>query len=173
MKKLIIVILAVFALTACQEQQKIAFVDNSKLVNEYQEKKDLEAKIKGQQEQLSAKADSLNVVYQQEIQQARIDATKLSQAAMEKLGMEIDKKWQGIRQQLQIEDQEINMQGQKEIDSLISKVKTFVKDYGKKNGYTYILGSNEAGSVMYGKDENDLTATLLEQLNAAYTKDEN
>ena len=171
MKKLVSVLAAVIILTACQESQKIAFVDNSKLVNEYQEKKDLESKIKAKQEKLSAKADSLNIVYQQEIQQARIDAAKLSQAGMEKLGMEIDKKWQGIRQQLQIEDQEINMEGQKEIDSLISKVRTFVKSYVEKNGYTYILGSNDAGSVMYGKPEQDLTNTLLTELNAAYKKE--
>lgn len=46
-----------------------------------------------------------------------------------------------------------------------------MKDYGKKNEYSYILGSNDAGSVMYGEDASDLTQTILEALNAEYTKE--
>ena len=41
-----------------------------------------------------------------------------------------------------------------------------MKNYGEKNGYTYILGSNEAGSVMYGKESQDVTKEILEALNA-------
>ena len=36
----------------------------------------------------------------------------------------------------------------------------------------YILGSNEAGSVLYGSDANDLTKTITEALNADYKKGE-
>jgi len=53
---------------------------------------------------------------------------------------------------------------------LIKKVKDFIKDYGTKNGYFYILGSNEGGSVLFGKEESDLTQTILDLLNAAYKK---
>ena len=44
MKKLILTGVAILTLTACTD--KVAFVDNSKLLNEYQEKKDIEAKLK-------------------------------------------------------------------------------------------------------------------------------
>jgi outer membrane protein len=60
---------------------------------------------------------------------------------------------------------------QTEVDSVISKVKKFVKDYGKSNSYTYILGTSDAAAtVMYGTDENDLTKTILEALNKEYKK---
>jgi outer membrane protein len=32
-------------------------------------------------------------------------------------------------------------QGGVEMDSLVSGVKKFIKDYGKKNGYSYIYGT--------------------------------
>ena len=44
MKKLAIVFLTIISLTACQ-QQKIGFVDNSVLINEYQERKDVEVRL--------------------------------------------------------------------------------------------------------------------------------
>ena len=44
MKKLSIIFLAIIGLTACQ-QQKIGFVDNGILINEYQERVDIEARL--------------------------------------------------------------------------------------------------------------------------------
>ena len=69
-----------------------------------------------------------------------------------------------------MQQQAMQQEFQVEIDSAIVKVKEFVTDYGKKNGYTYILGKNEAGSVMYGSEANDITKVVTEALNATYTK---
>ncbi len=55
-----------------------------------------------------------------------------------------------------------------EMDSVISKVNAFVEDYGKTNGYTYILGKNQAGSVMYGEEKKDISKDLTEALNEDY-----
>ncbi len=63
------------------------------------------------------------------------------------------------------------VEGQKEIDTLVKQVKAFVKDYGKENGYTFILGANEAGSVMYGADDKDITEDVIKALNGD-TKEE-
>lgn len=171
MKKLIIAAIAVVGLVSCQ-QQKIGYVDNSELINEYQEKKDIEAKYKVEIEAFQKKTDSLSKAFQLEYQKASIDAQRMSKSKAEKLALELQSKGQQLQQQLQQEEQAIARSSQTEIDSLIKKVKDFVKDYGKNNGYTYILGSNEGGSVLYGAEANDLTNTLLEALNNSYTKAE-
>lgn len=44
MKKLAILFLTILSFTACQ-QQKIGFVDNGILINEYQERKDIEENL--------------------------------------------------------------------------------------------------------------------------------
>lgn len=48
MKKILIAGVALLSLTACQD--KIAFVDNAKLLDNYQEKKDIKAKLDKQVE---------------------------------------------------------------------------------------------------------------------------
>lgn len=46
MKKLISFVVIVLSIVSCQQSQKIGFVDNSVLINGYQEKKDIEATLK-------------------------------------------------------------------------------------------------------------------------------
>ena len=83
----------------------------------------------------------------------------------------LQQKQQLLQQQMQSEQQQLAKDFQTEIDSVISTVKTYVKDYGKANGYTYILGTSDAAAtVMYGADEHDLTQTILDSLNAKYEK---
>ncbi|MFD0863169.1 OmpH family outer membrane protein [Sungkyunkwania multivorans] len=167
MKKLIFGAIALMAFVSC-EKQKIAFVDNSELVNEYQEKKDIEEKFKVQIEAFQKKTDSLSRAFQAEAQEFQDKAAKMARKKAEERYQELGQKQQMLSQQLQYEEQQIQMASQKEIDSLVKKVKNFVKDYGKTNGYTYILGANEAGSVLYGTEANDITSLLLEELNKKY-----
>ena len=81
----------------------------------------------------------------------------------------LQKKQQQLQQQMQGEQQQLTQEFQTEIDSAIATVKDFVKEYGKANGYTYILGTSDAAStVLYGTEQNDLTQTILDALNAKY-----
>ncbi|MCK0108264.1 OmpH family outer membrane protein [Flavobacteriaceae bacterium S0825] len=170
MKKLLSIIIIVLSVASCQESQKIGFVDNSVLINDYQEKKDIEANLKGKIEVYEKRRDSLSQAFQLDVKAAEVKARSMSQANLQKLQQEFQQKEQIISQQLQFEQQQIAQESQSKNDSLIKKVRDFVKDYGKTNGYSFILGSNEAGSVMYGTEEVDLTQTILDALNEAYKK---
>jgi len=92
----------------------------------------------------------------------------MSQSGRQELSKELQDKEQVLSQRLQFEQTQINQENRIKTDSLIKKVKEFVANYGKQNGYTFILGSNEAGSVMYGEEQYDLTELILEALNTSY-----
>jgi outer membrane protein len=170
MKKLVYVAFAIFAFTSCQ-QQKIGFIDNGKVINEYQEKKDIEEKYKVKDEAFKKRTDSIGQAFQVEAQGFQAKANKMSQKKAQETYEGLMQKQQMLQQQIQFEQQQITQAFQSEIDSIIVKVKDFVKDYGKTNGYTYILGTSEgAASVLYGKEENDLSQTIIDALNAEYTK---
>ena len=171
MKNILYVIVALVVFTSCQKEQKIGFVDNGKLINEYQSKKDIEAKFQLKEDDFRKKFDSIDSAFQLEVQKFQTEAQKMSQSSAQQKYQELGKKKQLNDQQKQIEAQQFQQAFQTEIDTVIQQVKNFVKDYGKKNGYTYILGTSDAAAtVLYGTDENDLTQTILDALNKDYKK---
>jgi len=160
----------VILLMASCEQQKIGFVDNVRLMDEYQEKIEVEAKFKTKADALTKKRDSISQAFQIEAQAFQAKAQKMSQTKAQEEYAVMQQKGQFIGQQLQQEDQQLQASGQTEMDSIVSKVKKEIKAYGQANGYTYILGGGDGGSVLYGTDANDLTDEVIKILNDKYKK---
>lgn len=168
MKKLIFVACAIL-MAACQ-QNKIGFVDNNKLLEGYQEKIDVQAKYDTKTEAFNKKRDSIVQAIGLEEQALKNRLNTMSQKkANEEIAL-LQQKSNFIGQQLQQEFQGIQQTGQTELDSLVSKVKREIKVYGKANGYTFVLGGGDGGSVLYGETAKDLTEDILKVLNDKYKK---
>lgn len=167
--KNIIVIFAIVLLASCQ-QEKIGYIDNVKLMDEYQQKIDVESKFKVKADALAKKRDSISQAFQMEAQAFQTKAQSMSQSKAQEEYAAMQQKGQIIGQQLQQQDQQLQMEGQTEMDSIVSKVKEEIKAYGKKNGYSYILGGGDGGSVLYGTEANDLTDEIVKILNDKYKK---
>jgi outer membrane protein len=168
MKKLVFLGI-LLGMIACQ-QDKIGFVNNVSLMDKYQEKIDIESRYKTRTESLNKRRDSVSQAFQLEAQAFQTKAQTMSEKkAQEEYGM-LQQRGQFMGQQLQQEEQQLQMEGQTEMDSLVRKVKGEIKEYGKANGYTYILGGGEGGSVLYGEETNDLTNEILKILNDKYKK---
>ncbi|HNQ26345.1 MAG TPA: OmpH family outer membrane protein [Aquaticitalea sp.] len=170
MKKSLLIVLGCLTFASCQKEMKTGYVDNNKLINEYQKKKDIEASVKSKIEAFDRRVDSIGKAFQAEAQDFQLKASGMSQKAAQEQYQLLGQKQQRLQQQFQMEEQTIQRESQTKIDTLIKEVRNFIKDYGKKNGYTYILGSNEAGSVLYGEESKDLTDEILGELNKAYKK---
>jgi len=171
MKNILYVFVLFLGLSSCQEKQKIGFVDNGVIINDYQSKKDIETKYKAKDAAFQKRADSIGQAFQLEAQTFQANAKTMTEKAQQETYQALGQKQQALKQQMQTEQQEIQLAFQQEIDTLIIEVKDFVKNYGKENGYTYILGTSEtAATVLYGTEENDLTQTILDALNKEYKK---
>ena len=168
MKKILVLAIAMVAM-ACQ-QNKIGYVDNVKLLDGYQEKIDVEAKFKTKADALAKKRDSISQAFQLELQEFQTKAQKMSQKSAQEEYSLLQQRGQFVGQQLQQEEQLLQQSSQTEIDSLVSKVKKEINDYGKANGYTYILGGGDGGSVLYGEETQNLTDAILKILNDKYKK---
>jgi len=167
--KNVVWVLAIVLLVSCK-QEKIGYVDNVKLMDEYQEKVDAETKFKADEAVLTKKRDSMSQAYQLEMQTFQTRSQSMSQKkAQEEYGL-LQQKGQFLGQQLQQEAQEAQTANQIILDSIISTVKKEIRAYGKANGYTYILGGGDGGSVLYGTEPNDLTDEVVKILNSKYEK---
>ena len=170
MRTLIVALVLLISFTSCQEQEKVAFVDNGKVINDYQMKIDIEDRFKIKDEDFKKKTDSIGQAFQVEAQAFNMAAAKMSKKQQQEKYQELGQKQQLLQQQIQYQQQIMQQEFNTEMDSVISKVNDFVEDYGKKNGYTFIFGKNQAGSVLYGAEAKDITKVVIDAINADYGK---
>lgn len=170
MKKLFLFIGIAISSFSCnqaskEQSTKTAFVDTVKLFKEYKKVQDLESKYKDKSEKMGKNLDSLYQAFQSEVQDfqknAQIKGADWAKKKQSEL-MAKEQQLQGMQQSL---GQSLQQESATEMDSLYKGVKKFIGDYGKKNGYTYIYGTGEPASVLYGKEELDITTEIIKELN--------
>ncbi|WP_179353338.1 OmpH family outer membrane protein [Winogradskyella vidalii] len=168
MKKIILGLAVLISGASCQEQQKIAFIDNGDVINDYQMKIDIEAKFENQNVDFTKQRDSIAQMYQSEMQSIQQRLAQMSPQQQQQESQAFSQKWQPIQQQMQMQQQQMEQMFNTEMDSVISKMNKFVEGYGKDNGYTLVLGKNQAGSVVYGDETIDITEEIIKAINEEY-----
>ena len=165
MRKLFAVLVLGAALTSCTEE-KTAYVDTTRLLQEYSEMKEVETEFTAKSESLKTQLDSVARKFQQEVMVYQENMATMSQNEREETEANLMRKQQMLQQSSQMQSSQLRLESDQVIDSLVTKVKDFVAEYGKENDYTYIFGSNESANIMYAKEGLDITDAVLEELNA-------
>lgn len=171
MKKFFLVLFVAAGLLSCNEQ-KTAYVDTTKLIQEYSEMQEVEAKFNTRSDQVKTELDSLARSFQMEVQEYQQNMNNMSTTQRQEIEEQLMRKQQTIQQQQQRMGNQLRQESDVVIDSIVNKVKDYVREYGKENNYTYIFGSNESANIMYAKDGLDITEEVLQKLNESYKKPE-
>jgi outer membrane protein len=51
---------------------------------------------------------------------------------------------------------------------MVSNIKKIIKVYAKEKNYDYIFGTGDAASILYGKEENDVTDEVTKLVEDEY-----
>ncbi len=167
MKKFLLVVLIAAGLTSCN-QQKTAYVDTTKLIQEYSEMQEVEAEFTTKSDRVKSELDSVARSFQTEVQEYQENMATMSTTQRQETEERLMQKQQAIQQQQQQVGNQLRQESDEVIDSIVEKVKEYVREYGEENGYTYIFGSNESANIMYAEDGLDITEEVLEKLNSRY-----
>ncbi|OIQ15585.1 MAG: hypothetical protein BM557_11075 [Flavobacterium sp. MedPE-SWcel] len=178
MKKSLLVLGAALAMISCNKEAsssaglKTAYIDTVKLVEGYEELKDLESKGKIKSEEMARELDT-------EAQQLRLDAASFQNEAQSKGRQWAELKMQELQQrerELGVKQETMMRALQEEFgvqrDTVISQMKKYIKEYAKEENYDYIYGTGDAASILYGKEEYEITDEVLKSLNEKYTGEE-
>ncbi|MGO1584361.1 OmpH family outer membrane protein [Mesonia sp.] len=164
MKKIILFVFGAVVLSSCN-QEKTAYVNNTKLIQDFKEMKSTEARFTKKSDKLKKELDSIAMQFQKEVQAYQEQSTSMSAAEKQEKESMLMQKQQQLQRQQQMQSNQLREESDVVIDSLITNVKDFVADYGEKNGYTYIFGSNESANIMFAKEGKDITEEVLKALN--------
>jgi outer membrane protein len=174
MKKLLLLSLLCFAVISCNKsttptkEMKTAYVDTSKLLEEYNEAKDIEAKYKAKGDEMGKELEAEVARFKAEATSFQKNAQAKGQAWAQENGARLQKQEQELSYAQQALVQQLREESGVEMDSLVKNVKKFIKDYGKEKGYTYIYGTGEAATILYAEDKLDITAEIVKLLNDKY-----
>jgi outer membrane protein len=173
MKKIIVILALAVASISCDNSKdangiKSAYIDTSKLMEESTEAKDIEAKYKAKAEVMGAqlkveatKLEGEKNAFQSNAQKNGQDWAQQKYSELQQREQQLQYAQQGMLQQLQGESGV-------EMDSLVTKYKKVFKDFGKEKGFDYIYGTGEAASVLYAKDQYDITKEVVKLINSKY-----
>jgi len=173
MKKSLLIVALAISIVSCNKpsevkEAKTAYVDTSKLLEEYTEAKDIEAKYK-------AKSDEMGRELEAEVNRFKSDAANFQknaqangQAWAQQNGAALQKREQQLTYAQQAMIQQLQQESGKEMDTMVNQVKKFIKAYGKEKGYSYIYGTGEAVSILYAEDKYDITKEIIKLLDEKY-----
>ena len=173
MKKSLLIVALAISIVSCNKaadvkEVKTAYVDTSKLLEEYTEAKDIEAKYKAKSDEMGRELEAEVNRFKSEAANFQKNAQANGQAWAQQKGAELQKREQQLSYAQQAMIQQLQQESGTEMDTLVKSVKKYIKDYGKKEGYAYIYGTGEAVSILYAEDKYDITDELIKLLNDKY-----
>jgi outer membrane protein len=180
MKKIILATTLGLFLVSCQQQEQnsqqnnslsIVYIDSSKLLNEYEESKDIEAKYKAKSEQMDKELDAELSKFKADIAYFEKNAQAKGQQWAQQTGAALQEREQRLAYTQQAMMQKLQNESGAEMDSLVVQVRAFITEYGKEKNYDYILSTSErASTVLYAKEGQDITSEVAKLLNEKYKK---
>ncbi|PWA06928.1 OmpH family outer membrane protein [Flavobacterium psychrotolerans] len=174
MKKSLIIIALAFSIISCNNKSaevkeiKTAYVDTSKLLQEYTEAKDIDAKYKAKSEEMGKELEGEVARFKSDAANFQKNAQANGQAWAQQNGAALQKREQQLSYAQQAMIQQLQQESGVEMDTLVKNVKKFIKGYGKEKGYAYIYGTGEAASILYAEDKYDITNEIVKLLNEKY-----
>ena len=177
MKKLFLASFIALAAISCNEKAEVAevktaYVDTSKLLDEYTAARDIEEKYKAKSEEMGKELDDAVAKFKAEASSFRSNAQIKGQAWAQQKGAELQQREQQLSMAQQAMLRQLQQESGAEMDTLVKGIKSFIKDYGKEKGYACIYGTGEAATVLYAQEKYDITPELVKLLNDKYKKED-
>lgn len=153
--------------TAFAQQLKIAYVDVQRLKAEYKEYVQAQEEFNKLMEIWQAKADSMQTEMQELADRLEKQNLLLSEEAKNEIRQQLlvkQNEYQVFVNQVMGTDGEAAQKEYELSKPLIDKINTAIRLIALRENYAYVLDS-AAGSVLYAKDELDITNKVLAELN--------
>ncbi|MBO9702039.1 MAG: OmpH family outer membrane protein [Sporocytophaga sp.] len=145
---------------------KIGYINSSKVFTEFKLKKELETDLKKLELAKQRDLDSLKAELEISYNELNSSSKKSEKDISE---------FKVAHQQYYIREKQYNENYQRAADQYTQQVwkqlNSFIKEFGKQEGYDFVLGANGAGEIMYADENDDLTEKVLEYCNKRYEGD--
>jgi outer membrane protein len=161
---IVAIIIAVFALMN-NNNNKIGYVDSSRLVEEYKGTELARASYTEKTKVWQANIDTLRAEFDALVTKYNQERPSMSAKEIDLQEQLLQSKQQQFKQYQQAMQQKAAEEDKKVMGELLKTINNAVEQFGKKNGFDFIFGANGSGNIAYGKETLDITNLLIEELN--------
>jgi len=173
MKKLIVLAFAAFSFVSCNKASesspyKQGYVDTAKLIENSNEAKAIEEKYKNKSEEVGKELRAEIELFEREAKNFQANAQVKGMQWAQTEGQRLGQKEQALQVKQQTALQTLQQESGKEMQDLVVKMKEQIAEYGKKQGYDFVLGTGDASTVLFAKDEYNLTEAVTKIINEKY-----
>lgn len=150
---------AAFCWTA-KRTPRMAYVRSQDLVYGYLGMKEAMSEFQGKQNTWKANMDTL----QADIQRTRATLPRDGKADPAKVA-DLERQQNNLLRYQDAMGTKMHEDEQRMLNGVLGQVNAFVEKYAKEKGYDVVLGTTDAGSLLYGNGAMDITNELLAALN--------
>jgi outer membrane protein len=147
---------------------KIGYVESGILMQNYKGMIELKNEAENKSKFWKANADTLAMEFENTLksyEKGKKNMTEKEKYLTEEL---LTNKKQQYEQYYQSMEKKTKEETTKSASIVVGKLNTFIKNYGKENGYTVILGANETGNLLYGEEVINITNEIVQGANREY-----
>jgi outer membrane protein len=173
MKKTVILFALAISILSCNKSAetkefKTAYIDTAKLMEESTEAKDIDAKYKDKAKVMGSQLEVEVTRFKSEAANFQKNAQANGMAWAQQKGAELQKREQELSYAQEAMLRQLQGESGVEMDSLVKSYKNTIKEYGKEKGFDYIYGTGESATVLYAKDNYDITKDVIKIVNDKY-----
>lgn len=173
MKKIILALGLAASFMACNNSSstsefKTAYVDSNLLLKEYVEVQNMEADFKAKSEEKGKALEAEYVAFQKEVESFQKNAASKGQAWAQQKAQELQSKEQELQVKQQTLVQALQQESGAAMEAVITKVKSHISDYAKKNNLDYVFNTEDASTVIYSKEQYNITDIIVKELNEKF-----
>ena len=147
---------------------KLGFIYNNKVVSSYDGVKDSKKLYQKKESLYKVNSDTLEADLIRMIKKYQQDYNGLTEKERVLTEQIISKKQADLAKYKEVVEKDIREEDIRLTSDVMKQINEFVAKYGKENGYDYIFGTTDNGSLFYAKEGNDLTNKIIEGLNKDY-----
>lgn len=145
-------------------KERVVFIRSGAILQQYKGMEQANKQFENEVQQVQTNLDTLKNRYQRLLaEEKNIPAAQKADWGY-RLGVaknDFDKYNTQANEQMEARKQELTK-------GVLLKINTFIQELGKKNNYKMIMGTTNEGSILYGRDADDLTESVLKSLNDEY-----
>ena len=138
--------------------EKVGYVDNKVLFNQFTGKKELQQKLDHLSSKHKIQLDSIQLRMRKITGTNKNENTSNFLRQQETLFLRMEQEFA----------QEYQQKSNEYTDMIWSQINQYTREFGREEGYDFIHGTSGEGTLMYANEKHDLTQEILTYINLKY-----